>query len=58
MHELTREIQWDFWAVLNHKSVAINLTSFSTTAAFSNSAQLLRCRLVVGGEKDLTKAGI
>jgi hypothetical protein len=54
---LTTEIQWDFWAVLNHKSVAINLTSVSKTVGFSNSAQLLKCRLVVGGE-DFTNAGI
>ena len=33
-HGLTREMQEDFWAMLSHKSVAINLTSVSTTVSF------------------------
>jgi len=35
-HGLTREMQEDFWAMLSHKSVAINLTSVSTTVSFFN----------------------
>lgn len=35
-HELTTEMQEDFWAMLSHKSVAVNLTSVSTTVGFCN----------------------
>ena len=36
-HGLTREMQEDFWAMLSHKSVAINLTSVNTTVSFFNN---------------------
>ena len=40
-HGLTTEMQEDFWEMLSHKSVAINLTSISTAVGFLQPCSLL-----------------